>query len=468
MSKRKSAPQKQRPAGKHFQRTTLDEKNRFGTLPFDRLTWPTVGIHDAPFRCYRINLEWTPLITGLIGLLAETRMWKDVYEKDAYPIQQILEMLKGEDCLVVNCDEVDDCLETSESIAALTSFIFWQAETNTQNYFFELNLLYDGTPQSVGSSIPTTAPNLDSSHDNALCYVLEQMVSVYATTKGLALSSLAGTEQWVNKVIAAMRKIVPEVNQAFWYSLGDDLLGCAPDVPTALSALADNAAIIELACCLREELRTVAMSKIDFDAALATCSASLTGNAGIIACLFNAENSLNHYLSFLAAYNHIIIRQNAGSDFVCQCAPEGWFWVDLDWTWTTSLHGGEQLSPTFAHTNPSNGELFAIQFRHQRIGEFLDKSFGGVHPSGDPDSVVNGATGNQSSGLLLWEEPFIGVWEGRDAVGWPVPAARQADYVPAQRQPDITWTIKFHDRVDQGHTRQSHFSNMRLLYKEIP
>ncbi len=468
MKKRHEGKPKRQGRPNHHTRTTLDEKNRLAQLPFDRLEWPSVGIHDAPFRCYRINLEWTPLITGLIGLLAETRMWKDVYEKDAFPIQQILEMLEGEGCLVVDCGEVEDCLELSGIIASLLATSFaTQQSGNTQGHFDELEAAYDGTPQSIGANIPTTAPNLDSSHDNALCYVMERIIAVYANAKGAGLVSLTDFQVWYQDMIQATRDIIPIVPDYLWYLVGDLLYGCA-NVADALTALGDGTAILDFACCLREELRGVGMSQSNFDAAIATCVASLTGNAGIIACLFSGDNSLDHYLSFLEAYSGTLQRQTDGVDFICQCAPAGWFWVDLDWEWTTTLHGGEQLSPLFGHTNPSNGELFAIQFRHRRIAGGSGGAFGGVNPSGEPDSVVLAATGNQASGLMLWEHPVLGVWEGRDAVGWPTGSARAASYVPAQRQPDIEWTIKFHDRVDQGKTRQSFFSNMRLLYKEVP
>ena len=452
----------------HHTRTTLDEKTRLAQLPYNRLTWPTVGIHDAPFRCYRINLEWTPLITGLIGLLAETRMWKDVYEKDAFPIQQILEMLEGEGCLVVNCGEVEDCLDMSGIIASLLAGSFaTQQSGNTQGHFDELEAAYDGTAQSIGANIPTTAPNLDSFHDNALCYAIERIIAVYANAKGAGLVTLTDFQVWYQDMIQATRDIVPIVPDYLWYLVGDQLYGCS-NVADALTALGDGTAILDFACCVREELRGVGMSQSNFDAAIATCVASLSGNAGIIACLFSGDNTLSHYLSFLEAYSGTLQRQTDGVAFNCQCAPAGWFWIDLDWEWTTTFHSGQQLSPLFTHTNPSNGELFAIQFRHSQIAGNPGGVKGGVHPSGEPDSVVQVATGNEQTGLMLWEDPVVGLWEGRDAVGWPIDKARAAEYFPAQRQASITWTIKFHDRVNQGATRQAFFSNMRLLYKETP
>jgi len=463
--KRKERKQARKP---HKARTWIHEKNRFGTLPFDRLVAPTPGIFDDPVRCYRINEEWAPIIMGIVSLLTEIRMWKGAIDEGFPAIREIERFLDGEICGVFGCPDVEDCLELSGIIASLvaTSFATQQAG-NTQGHFDELNAAYDGTAQSIGANIPTTAPNLDPFHDNALCYVMERIIAVYANAKGAGLVTLTDLQVWYQDMIQATRDIVPIVPDYLWYLVGDELYGCS-NVADALTALGDGTAILDFACCMREELRGVGMSQSNFDAAIATCVASLSGDAGIIACLFSGDNSLDHYLSFLEAYSGTLQRQTDGVDFICQCAPAGWFWVDVPWEWTTTLHGGQENSPLFGHTNPSNGELFAIQFRHRRIAGGAGKAFGGVQPSGEIDSVVNGATGNQASGLRLWEEPFIGVWEGRDAVGWPIAFAQQADYVPAQRQANITWTIKFHDRVDQGHTRQSFFSNMRLLYKETP
>lgn len=468
MKKRRNRTRKDRAHPNHFQRTTLDEKNRFGTLPFDRLEWPTVGIHDAPFRCYRINLEWTPIITGLIGLLAETRMWKDVYEKDAFPIQQILEMLEGEGCLVVNCDEVEDCLDLSGIIASLlaTSFATIQSG-NTQAHFDDLNAAYDGTAQSIGANIPTTAPNLDSFHDNALCYVLDRIVDVYANAKGAGLVSLTDLQVWYQNMIQATRDIVPIVPDYLWYLVGDQLYGCS-NVADALTALGDGTAILDFACCLREELRGAGMSQSNFDAAIVTCVASLSGNAGVIACLFSGDNSLDHYLSFLEAYSGTLQRQTDGVDFACQCAPPGWFWVDTDWEFESTLHGGPQFSPLFRTTNPVNGELFAIQMRHRVIAGGEGAAFTQPAASGDGDTITNIVGGDQMGGLSLFENPILGVWEGRDAVGWPVAKASSILYIAAQRQPGVTWSMKIVDLVSQGKTRASFISNVRLLYKETP
>lgn len=465
----KRKPRKERSkTNRYQQRTWVHEKNRFGTLFFDKLVAPTPGIFDDPVRCYQINEEWAPIVMGFVSLLTEIRMWQGATNEGFPAIREIQKFLQGDTCGMVDCTSVEDCLFTSPIIAVIVAVSYATQEAATQAHLDELAAAYDGTPQSVGSEIPLTAPNLDSLHNNALCRTMELLAAVYGNGKAISLFLLSDFGEAYQNMIASTRNLWGYAPPWLMHLLGSELSACAPDVDTAIAALTDEAAQLEYACCLYDEMRSAVISEANWNAALSTCAGSLTGNAGIIACLMDFDNDQSHALAFFEVYSRMIERQAAGTDFVCQCAPDGWYWVDLPWEWTTTLHGGEELSPLFGHSNPANGELFAIQFRHRRIAGGAGKAFGGVDRSGEVDTLVANATGNQASGLMLWEEPIVGVWEGRDAVGWPVAAARAANYHTARRQPSETWTIKFHDRVDQGHTRQSHFSNMRLLYKLVP
>ena len=449
-------------------RNWLHEKERFHGLPLDKLVAPTPGIFDDPVRCYQVNKEWASLIMGFVSLLTEIRMWQGATDEGFPAILEVEKFLDGDTCGMVDCASVEDCLFTSPIISAIVAVTYATQEAATQAHIDELAAAYDGTPQSVGIEIPLTAPNLNSLHDNALCRTLELLVGVYANGKGISLQLLGDFGEFYQNMIAATRNLWGFAPPWLMHLLDSELGACAVDVAAAITALSDVSAQFEYACCLRDELRASVISEANWNAALASCAGSLAGNAGVIACLMDFDNDQSHALAFFEVYSRMLERQSDGEDFVCQCTPVGWFWVDVPWTWTTTLHGGEELSPLFGHTNPSNGELFAIQFRHRRLGSGGSNAFGGVNPSGQTNSVVQVATGNQASGLMLWEDPIVGVWEGRDAVGWPVVNARAAQYFPTRRQPDFAWSIKFHDRVNQGATRQSHFSNMRLLYKEVP
>ncbi len=427
---------------------------------------PSVGIFDEPTRCYRVNHEWAAHIAGAVSTLTEVAAWIGADDERHSAIQSILQFLQGTVCDVIDCNDIDDCLDTADMIATIAAVSYGSQEANTQAHFDDLNTAYDGTAQSIGASIPTTAPNLNSLQDNALCAVLTRIIRVYAGSKGAGLTLLTDLQRWYQDMIQSMRDIFKIVPNYLWYLVGDDLFGCVTDVAAALIVLGDSEAIEEFGCCLREELRGVGMSQSNWDAAIATCIGSLTGNAGDLACLFDGDNSLDHYLSFLEAYNGLLERQIAGEDFVCFCVPDGWFWLDVNWDWIEPTHSGNRQSPVFTHTNPSNGELFSVTARFQ--SDNPAKTGIRASDTGLGDTLVTTTPLKVGTGLRLWENSFIGVFEGADAVGWPAAQRKDTSLSTARRQPDATFTFRWADNVDLGHSASAKVSHVRLLYKIVP
>lgn len=440
--------------------------NRFSMARQMAHVAPSVGVFDEPTRCYRVNHEWAAHIAGCVSILIEPEMWVGADDERHIAIQSILKFLEGTVCDVIDCADIEDCLDTSETIEALSLVTFSTAYNNTQAHFDYLDALYDGTAQSIGANIPTTAPDLDSFHDNALCWVLESIIDLYAATKGISLTLAGGLTGWWIEAVNAMRGIVPILPNWLFHLLGDELYGCVADIAAALVVLADNAAILEFACCLREELRGVGMSEANYNAAIATCVASLSGNAGDLACLFDGDNSLDHYLSFLEAYSGILQWQTDGKDFRCQCTPDGWEWVDLDFEWITPVHSGNRTSPLITHTNPANRELFSMTYRFQSVPPGDNKAT--PIPTGLPDQWLTSTPLFRGSNLWMCENEFAGVAEGRDAVGWPGADFFDINTNNAVEQPGMTWTLQFKDGVSLGHTASGKISNVRLLYKIVP
>lgn len=89
-------------------RTLDDEKKRQLILEQFNFTLPAADIFDAPFRCYRINLEWTPIVMGFVSWLANVAAWSSASSDDYEGIQQISKMMEGEDCM--DCQQLLDCL----------------------------------------------------------------------------------------------------------------------------------------------------------------------------------------------------------------------------------------------------------------------------------------------------------------------------------------------------------------------
>lgn len=115
-------------ASKHYRdtdmvRTMQDEIKRVIDLKDFNLTLPSVDIFDEPTRCYTVNLEWAKIITGAIDLLTEVAVWKDAKNEGYIGIRKILEYLRGDNCEMFDCDDVEDCLETSLIIDAINTLI---------------------------------------------------------------------------------------------------------------------------------------------------------------------------------------------------------------------------------------------------------------------------------------------------------------------------------------------------------
>lgn len=427
---------------------------------------PAAGIFDEPTRCYVVNEEWAAHIAGAVSTLTEVAAWIGADDERHLAIQSVLEFLKGTVCDVKNCPDVEDCLGLSNIIANLTAVSYGGQFANTQEFFDQLNADYDGTAQSIGPSIPTTVPQTDSLFNNALCYILERIFDVYAGAKGIQFSLLDNYQVAYQNMIQAMRDIVPIVPDFLWYLIGDEIYGCAADVASVLAALADPAAKLEFACCFYEEMRTVFISRANYDAAAAFCAANLTGNAQIIACLFEGDNDLDHYLSFLWAFDSVLVRQNDGEDFACLCVPDGWFWVVVEWDWFEPNHSGTRLSPVFTHTNPSDAKLYSITARYTTDSPADGKIT--VTDTFLPDALVIGAPLAVSEGYWLWEKSFVGIFEGADAISWPASRRKHTGMREIRRDADETFTFQWKHEAALGHTASCYVRNVRLLYKELP
>ena len=427
---------------------------------------PAVGIFDEPARCYRVNEAWAAHIAGCVSILAEPEMWVGADDETHAAIQSILQFLIGTVCDVLDCADVEDCLETSPITDAIAIVSFTQMEAQTQAHIDALLLLYDGTAQSIGAAIPTTAPNLDSLQDSALCKALVSAVTQYAFTKAIKLQDDQGVSKFFQTLVLAIRTVWRDMPAWLAFLLGDELYGCALNVGAALLALQDSEAQFDVACCLYDDLRGVPMTQTAWDSAVSSCAASVTGLGSVIACLLNGDNDLSIYVSFLEFYNEAILKQQAGTNYNCLCAPPGWFWVEIFWKFSKPFSGGGATTPVFTVTNPANGKLFAIVER-----TIITPPADGSHRPADTNlgnEIVAVNPPVTGSGLLLWEDQILGVFEGADALDWPSAQRRNVDMVAARREPSQTWTIQWSMSPDQGKSASWEFSGLRLLYKEVP
>jgi len=495
----------------HYLETLEDVKRKFGTVPFNRWEWPSENIHDEPTRCLKVNLEWWPIIAGWLSVLAQPRVWKDVLTKDAHPVEQILELMIGENCMPFQLrqDTVNPCLieQTLDGgaswmpafdLSLCTSIVDGTAGTTTINNFhtsaytlFQENV-YNNFVNNYISSITDIAPDLgygdadDFYRNEALCFALTRLVDLISEQAIAYFDGLDETANDLRTNLAIAGAIIGIValaatgvgtpaavllaSQAALWAAGigvGTFLGVAlfdHFTDTNRAAYEDLQAREDVVCCLYDNLKSANVNRDVFENAF-TCS-GLSANAQAI---HDATGILaTEDATYSALVENMRIGFNSSKLFLlpsCDCAPPGWFWLDVPWEWSEPTHSGNRHSAVFTHTNPSNGELVSITARFQtdnssKTGILADDT-------GLSDAIMNGTPLKVGTGLRLWEQANVGVFEGADAVDWPISWRKDAGMITAERQPDATFSFWWADNVDLGHSASAEVTNIRLLYKEV-
>lgn len=186
--------------------------------------------------------------------------------------------------------------------------------------------IYDDTPQSVAPDVPVAAPN--DVQKNALCYAVNRFVELYSSQKLCLIQSQNFIESLLSDFANAANDFYNTAAALMLPFYSANIFSCFVDDSAAMAALVDPAAIEELACYLYEELKTVAMSQANFDAAILDAATTLTGNAQDIACLMQNDSSEDIFIAFLLGYNIAIERQNAGDDLECPCETDT-YWMQV-------------------------------------------------------------------------------------------------------------------------------------------
>jgi len=185
--------------------------------------------------------------------------------------------------------------------------------------------LYDTTPQSIGASIPTGAP--DALERNALCAAINRYVALYCSTKLCLIQSKNFLEVFWTKMAAAANEFYEVASNLMSPIYSPNISSCFVTDADAITALQDTAAMEEIACFIYDELKTVVIDEADFNTAVLDASTTLTGTAQDVACLMLLDNNVSIYISFLEAYNIALTQQSTGSaDVDCPCETDT-YWI---------------------------------------------------------------------------------------------------------------------------------------------
>lgn len=93
-----------------------DEKYRIIDFSQFSYTAPESGIYDGELRYFAVNADWYPIVIGWIDHLAEIYAWKNAEDERYHGIQQILIFEQGVDMPIIDCGEIEDCIENSPTI----------------------------------------------------------------------------------------------------------------------------------------------------------------------------------------------------------------------------------------------------------------------------------------------------------------------------------------------------------------
>lgn len=286
---------------------------------------PGAGVFDDPIRCYKLNNEWAKTILGFLTHLTENYVWDETTGDTQAALEAVIEFMIGEDC-GMDCNEVDDCLDTIPDWIAITNLTYQNAVNAPETSAQELAAQYDGTPQSIASDMPVDTP--DSQESNLLCYALHAFVGYWAATKAAEISLTNALQTAMNAILEAAKRIVGSNNLGLLGSiLGDLTYGCAATVDDTLAALQDDGAIQQLSCYLYNAMRCDPFTKTLFDDTVAASALHdfANDNAQILACILNADNSDDVYRVFLFGYQTAHGLEDAGATLDCPCA--GAYWI---------------------------------------------------------------------------------------------------------------------------------------------
>lgn len=102
-----------------------DLKKRIIDLTENKPELPGVAWDAEPVRYFKLNQEWCILLAGWLDHMESEAFWPDAEGQDYAGIQAILKFEEGIELPVTDfdCGDVEDCLETSETIANLNTLI---------------------------------------------------------------------------------------------------------------------------------------------------------------------------------------------------------------------------------------------------------------------------------------------------------------------------------------------------------
>lgn len=228
---------------------------------------------------------------------------------------------------------------------------------------------YDGTPTSINPNAPTTNFGATGDRYDALCAGL--MAFVYQFARAQADSVRAGQVGGLAAVALIALLLIPGLNIFFVVGasiavlLGLGTIGVTTEV--AIQALTDTTALDAVVCCMRENLKSLAVTEANWLTALSGCSFDVGSHEQIVsdfltACL--ADNYLTILNILGQAYTGVIDGEQLPE---CPCEPP----VGPTITLETNLAFPSTPVYVFQGQTVEGWDIWDVQFKLAGNGEML-------------------------------------------------------------------------------------------------
>jgi hypothetical protein len=270
-----------------------------------RRKWKAITIDYTALQSYDNTLQIGVCLTQrqiailkalLIPAYWPTR-WTNLIISDDELNEQIAEidyLLDLGDCVVFDCDAVIACLDDAPQTEINNTLFAALFLSVNATVIVERNADYDGTPGSINPDAPTTTWDSDADRDLALCMAAYNYVTSFAAVKKaeiekanlLVITSIIAISAASGGLLMGIAAIgggllIYTLNQAF-------------------NALADDSALVLVACCMYEGLQGKAVNPAAFATALDACGFAPGSNEAIVRdFVADTIGDLTNYLAML-------------------------------------------------------------------------------------------------------------------------------------------------------------------------
>lgn len=287
--------------------------------------------HDEPLVCVEFSAALVPYLLGLL----EIYRWPDRFRGSAEDKERGTAIFAELMCILSEAG-MCCCDETNEQIRQLRII-------QNISYNQQLNQQYDGTPQSIGATLPTnfdgdaTTDYGDNRLDVALCKAVNDMLAAGITQAASDLNEVNAAAGFLTGILGLINPVAGIIVGVTWAFTQQQLS----------NAMGDENAFKKVACCILSGLRGVEISQQALANATANSGCSFDDNAAVINSIWESlfVGGNENYLAFLAHHDRALRNTQEGEDSDCECCGISddlrldykWFYEDGDYEQTREM-----------------------------------------------------------------------------------------------------------------------------------